>query len=75
MDSEFADDTMLYIHFVADVLDTLRGLLDTLCGRINWAKSLGILVGIEEDVSWGLDVGFTWLQSGQSCRSRFSDRP
>lgn len=72
LDSEFADDTMLYAPYSVDALDSIRDALDTFClasgALINWTKSSGFLVGVEDACVWGQDVGFTWLAPGQSCR-------
>lgn len=71
-DTEFADDTMLFVTYSEEVLDSLHDALDGFYlasgARINWAKSSGIPVGVEDVCAWGQDDGFTWLRPDQSCR-------
>ncbi|MCO5579950.1 hypothetical protein L7F22_033817 [Adiantum nelumboides] len=71
VDQEYAEDTLLFLGYTSDVLDTIRHVLDVYCvasgARINWHKSYGILVGSEEISIWKRD-GFAWLRHGQTCR-------
>lgn len=57
-DSQFADDTMLYVPYSEDALDTHIFCL-AIGACINWTKSSGIPVGMKDDCTWGEDVGFT----------------
>ena len=72
LDSEYADDTMIFSEFSDLALDRLRSTLDRFClasgAKISWEKSSGFLVGTDAQSTWGQDVGFTWLQPGESCR-------
>ncbi|MCO5602086.1 hypothetical protein L7F22_056214 [Adiantum nelumboides] len=49
IDQEYADDTLLFLHYTPDVLDMIRYALEMFCvasgARINWDKSYGILAG------------------------------
>ncbi|MCO5580746.1 hypothetical protein L7F22_034616 [Adiantum nelumboides] len=49
IDQEYADDTLLFLHYTLDVLDIIRFALERFCvasgARINWDKSYGILAG------------------------------
>ena len=62
-DVEFVDDTALYIHFEPGALDFVRQTLDRFCrangASLNWHKSYGLLVGVDDQVTWGLADGFT----------------
>lgn len=72
MDSKYAFDTMLFVAHTDDGLDCVRDALQVFClasgARINWAKSTGIVVGVDGPCTWGCDVGFTWLSPGHTCR-------
>ncbi|MCO5570229.1 hypothetical protein L7F22_023947 [Adiantum nelumboides] len=61
---EYADDTLLFLHYSHDVLDTIRYALEVFCvasgARMNWDKSYGILAGSNDVPTWG-PVDFTWL--------------
>ncbi|MCO5611594.1 hypothetical protein L7F22_065848 [Adiantum nelumboides] len=71
IDQEYADDTLLFLHYSPDVLDTIRYALEVFCvasgAHINWDKSYDILAGSENVPTWGLD-DFTWLRPGETCR-------
>ena len=72
VDQEYADDTLLMVHYVITILNATRSILDVYClasgARINWHKSYGMLVESEEQPTWGVTKGFTWLRPGQTCR-------
>ncbi len=71
LDQEYADDTLLYALYTPGVLDTIKELLSGFCAasgaKVNWNKSFGIPVGSDEQPTWGIIDGFTWLQRGKSC--------
>ncbi|MCO5568124.1 hypothetical protein L7F22_021820 [Adiantum nelumboides] len=71
IDQEYADDTLLLLHYTPDVLDTIRYALEVFCvasgARINWDKSYGILAGSHDVPTWG-PTHFTWLRPGETCR-------
>lgn len=73
LDTEYSDDTMLTIAFLQLMLDRLRHALKVFClasgARINWNKSHGIPIGSDGSIEWGRLEGFTWLASGQTCRT------
>ncbi|MCO5569111.1 hypothetical protein L7F22_022818 [Adiantum nelumboides] len=71
IDQEYADDTLLFLHYSPDVLDTIRDALEIFCvasgARINWHKSYGILAGSDDIPTWG-PGDFTWLGPSETCR-------
>ena len=71
-DVEFADDIALNICYDPGALDCVRQALDRFClasgASLNWHKSYGLLVGVENKVTWGLVDDFTWLAKGQTSR-------
>ncbi|MCO5607522.1 hypothetical protein L7F22_061719 [Adiantum nelumboides] len=71
IDQEYADDTLLFLHYSPDVLDTIRYALEVFCvaigARIKWDKSYGILVGSDDVPTWG-PGDFTWLRLDETCR-------
>ncbi len=71
-DQEYADDTLLMVLYLAEVLQAMRRALDMYClasgARINWHKSYGILVGSDDIPDWGVAEGLTWLRPRQACR-------
>jgi len=71
LDSEYANDTLLFLDFSFEALDWVRTLLDCFYlatrARVNWNKSSGLLIGTEELYSWGETDGFTWLHPGETC--------
>ena len=72
VDQEYTDDTLLMVRYAIAILDATRSVLDVYClasgARINWHKSYGMLVGSEDQLTWGVTEGFTWLRPGQTCR-------
>ncbi|MCO5558694.1 hypothetical protein L7F22_012280 [Adiantum nelumboides] len=52
VEQEYVDDTMIFCH----------GSL------INWHKSSGLVVGVDDVCTWGEHQGFTWVALGQTCR-------
>ncbi|MCO5583112.1 hypothetical protein L7F22_037020 [Adiantum nelumboides] len=48
---EYADDTLLFLHYTPDVLDMIRYALEMFCvasgARINYDKSYGVLAGLD----------------------------
>ena len=73
VDQEYADDTLIMVLYATPILDATRTILDGYClasgARINWHKSYGMLVGLENIPTWGATEGFTWLQPRQTCHS------
>ncbi|MCO5581971.1 hypothetical protein L7F22_035860 [Adiantum nelumboides] len=71
IDQEYADDTLLFLHYTPDVLDMIRYALERFCvasgARINWDKSYGILAGSQDVPTWG-PMDFRWLRPGEICR-------
>ncbi|MCO5590954.1 hypothetical protein L7F22_044930 [Adiantum nelumboides] len=71
LDQEYADDTLLFLHYFPDVLDSIQYALEVFCvdsgARINWVKSYGILAGSDDVLAWG-PGDFAWLRSGETCR-------
>ncbi|MCO5564155.1 hypothetical protein L7F22_017811 [Adiantum nelumboides] len=65
IDQEYADETLLFLHYSRDVLDTIQDALEVFCvtsgARINWDKSYGILAGSGDVPIWG-PGDFTWLR-------------
>ncbi|MCO5598408.1 hypothetical protein L7F22_052503 [Adiantum nelumboides] len=57
IDQKYANDTLLFLHYSIEVLDTIRYALCVFCvasgARINWDKSYGILVGSDDVYTWG----------------------
>ncbi|MCO5548017.1 hypothetical protein L7F22_001473 [Adiantum nelumboides] len=68
---EYADDTLLFLHYTFDALDTIRYALEVFCiasgALINWEKYYGILAGLNDILTWGL-TDFTWFMPGATCR-------
>ncbi|MCO5604157.1 hypothetical protein L7F22_058318 [Adiantum nelumboides] len=71
IDQEYADDTLLFLHYTHDALDTIWYALEVYCvasgARINWDKSCGILASSDDIPTWG-PTDFTWLRRGETCR-------
>ena len=57
VDQEYADDTLIVVLYAMPILDATRSVLDVYClasgARINWHKSYGMLVGLEDIPTWG----------------------
>ncbi|MCO5601072.1 hypothetical protein L7F22_055189 [Adiantum nelumboides] len=71
IDQEYADDTLLFLHYSSDVLDWIRYALEVFCVAVvrasTWDKSYGILAGLDDVPTWG-PGDFTWLRPGETCR-------
>ncbi|MCO5548673.1 hypothetical protein L7F22_002132 [Adiantum nelumboides] len=71
IDQEYTDDTLLFLHYSPDILDTIRYALEVFCvttgACVNWDKSYGILAGSDDVPTWG-PGDFTWLRPGETCR-------
>ncbi|MCO5568972.1 hypothetical protein L7F22_022676 [Adiantum nelumboides] len=71
IDHEYADDTLMFLHYSPDVLDTICYALEVFCfasgAGIIWDKSYGILAGSYDVPTWGAG-DFTWLRPGVACR-------
>ncbi|MCO5607271.1 hypothetical protein L7F22_061464 [Adiantum nelumboides] len=52
VEQDYVDDTMIFSY----------GSL------INWHKSSGFVVGVDDVCTWGEHQGFTWAAPGQTCR-------
>ena len=65
LDQEFVDDTMLFVQYTLESLEAVYIALETLCSAsgacVNWHKTIGLLVGYEEQPSQRFAEGFTWL--------------
>mgnify|MGYP000158494050 FL=1 len=72
IDTEFADDTSLYLHGDIDNLRKAEIALTTFCqgsgALINWHKSVGFWVSDEMVPPWTPDPGFRWIPKGTSVR-------
>jgi hypothetical protein len=72
LDSEYADDTALYLKGKVSNLRNMHTVLTIFCSgsgvAINWDKSFGIWVGEGHHPDWYPDVSFRWLRLGESVR-------
>ena len=57
MNKKYANDTLLMVCYVIAILDATCFVLDVYClascARINWHRSYGMLVGLEDTLTWG----------------------
>ncbi|MCO5558490.1 hypothetical protein L7F22_012074 [Adiantum nelumboides] len=69
IDQKYADDTLFFLHYTSDVLDTIRYALEVFYvangARINREKFYGILAGSDDIPTWG-PRDFTWLRPGET---------
>ncbi|MCO5601645.1 hypothetical protein L7F22_055768 [Adiantum nelumboides] len=69
IDQEYADDTLLFLYYSPDVLDTMRYALEVFCvasgARISWDKTYGILAGSYDIPTWGSGE-FRWIRPGET---------
>ncbi|MCO5614189.1 hypothetical protein L7F22_068470 [Adiantum nelumboides] len=72
LEQEYVDDTMLFCQYVPDTLDRLKSALSLFCCAsrflINWDKSSGFVVGLDDVCQWEKQQGLTWLALGQTSR-------
>ncbi|MCO5595280.1 hypothetical protein L7F22_049321 [Adiantum nelumboides] len=72
VEQEYVDDTMIFCQYDSDTLDRLQSTLSVFCcasgSLINWHKSSGFVVGVDDVCTWGEHQGFTWVAPGQTCR-------
>ncbi|MCO5597441.1 hypothetical protein L7F22_051519 [Adiantum nelumboides] len=72
VEQEYVDDTMIFCQYDSDTLDRLQFTLSVFCcasgSLINWHKSSGFVVGVDDVCTWGDQQGFTWVAPGQTCR-------
>ena len=62
LDSEYADDTALYVQDDIETLERVRLALEVFClttgAKINWHKSVGFLTDPGASLQWGIFLGF-----------------
>ena len=72
LDSEFADDTGLYLHGQEANLERAEQALHTFCiasgALINWRKTVAFWVSSSPTPSWSPDPGFRWIPPGTAVR-------
>ena len=72
LDSEYADDTALYVQDDIESLEQVRLSLEVFClaagAKINWHKSIGFLTEPGASSQWGIFLGFRWIPRGQATR-------
>ncbi|MCO5591071.1 hypothetical protein L7F22_045048 [Adiantum nelumboides] len=72
VEQEYVDDTMIFCQYDSNTLDRLQSTLFVICcasvSLINWHKSSGFVVGVDDVCAWGEHQGFTWVAPGQTCR-------
>ena len=72
LDSEYADDTALYVQDDMESLERVRLALEIFClavgAKINWHKSVGFLTDPGASSQWGIFLGFRWIPRGQTTR-------
>ncbi|MCO5556690.1 hypothetical protein L7F22_010241 [Adiantum nelumboides] len=68
VEQEYVDDTMIFCQYDSDTLDRLQSTLSVFCcasgSLINWHKSSGFVVGVDDVCTWGDQQGFTWVAPG-----------
>ncbi|MCO5598489.1 hypothetical protein L7F22_052586 [Adiantum nelumboides] len=72
LEQEFVDDAMIFCQYVSDTLERLQSTLFVVCcasgSLINWHKSSGFVIGVDDVCRWGEHQGFTWVALGLTCR-------
>ena len=72
LDSEYADDTMLYLQGNDANLQKAEGRIEWFCkasgGKINWNKSRGLWVSSNPRPLWCPNVDFQWVPTGMSVK-------
>ena len=72
LDSEFADDTAIYVQGNDDNLSKLQVVAEQFClasrAKINWHKSLGFWVSQNSLPTWMPSQEFKWVPDGTTTR-------
>ena len=72
LDSEFADDTMLYLQGNEANLERAHIAVHLFCkasgSSINWNKSKGFWNSSEAEPVWKPNVEFRWIDKGEDTR-------
>ena len=72
LDSEFADDTMLYLQGNEENLERAQSAIDLFCkasgASINWNKSKGFWISSESNPLWKPNAEFKWIAKGEATR-------
>ena len=72
LDSEFADDTMLYLQGNEANLERAQSAIDLFCkasgASINWNKSKGFWISSESNPLWKPNAEFKWIAKGEATR-------
>ena len=72
LDSEFADNTLLYLHGNDANLERAQIAIDLFCkasgASINWNKSKGFFISSESDPFWKPNAEFKWIANGEATR-------
>ena len=68
LDSEYANDTALYVQDDVESLERMRLALEVFClvagAKINWHKSIRFLTDLGANSQWGIFLGFQWIPQG-----------
>ena len=72
LDSEFADDTTLYVHGSSNNLKRVEKALDTFClgsgAKLNWKKTVAFWVSDLPLPGWLPHPKFEWVPEGQAVK-------
>ncbi|MCO5581581.1 hypothetical protein L7F22_035469 [Adiantum nelumboides] len=72
VEQEYVDEIMIFCQYDSDTLDRLHSTLYVFCcasgSLINWQKSSGLVVGVDDVCTRGEHQGFTWVSPRQICR-------
>ena len=72
LDSEFADDTTLYVDVTLPNLQQVEGALLQFCivsgAKLNWEKTVAFWVSEEPPPRWAPHPTFKWTQRGVAVR-------
>ncbi len=72
LDSEFADDTAMYVHGTMANLKRVQAMLERFClgsgARLNWSKTVAFWVSENPLPSWLPHPGFRWIPEGVAIR-------
>ena len=72
LDSEFEDDTMVYLQGNEAIFERAQIAIDLFCkasrANINWNKSKGIWISLEAELVWKPNAEFRWIVKGEATR-------
>ena len=72
LDSEFADDTAMYVHGTVANLKRVQAMLERFClgsgARLNWSKTMAFWVSENPLPTWSLHLGFRWIPKRVAVR-------